>query len=194
MAGVPADITFNATKSGKAHQAALMMAAQNTLSHTPGSGWACYTAAGAEAAGKSNLALGSSGPKSINQYIQDSGANNTAVGHRRWILSPRVVEMGTGDIPSGPTPVAGIALAPGVGIAAVEVSVDDGPWQTATLGNVASDDTWVQWRWVWDATPGEHTLSVRATDRRGEVQTAERAAVAPDGATGHHRRRVTVRA
>ncbi len=109
-------------------------------------------------------------------------------------IASRIDVPGRGDIPSGPTPVAGIALAPGVGIAAVEVSVDDGPWQTATLGNVASDDTWVQWRWVWDATPGEHTLSVRATDRRGEVQTAERAAVAPDGATGHHRRRVTVRA
>ena len=109
-------------------------------------------------------------------------------------IASRIDVPGRGDIPTGPTPVAGIALAPGVGIAAVEVSVDDGPWQTATLGSVASDDTWVQWRWTWEATPGEHTLSVRATDRRGEVQTDVRTPIAPDGATGHHRRRVTVRA
>lgn len=109
-------------------------------------------------------------------------------------LASRIDVPARGDLAPGPTPVAGIALAPGIGVAAVEVSVDDGPWQTATLGSVASDDTWVQWQWVWDATPGEHTITVRATDRRGEVQTADRAPVDPDGATGHHRRRVTVRA
>ncbi|MGI9240976.1 MAG: CAP domain-containing protein, partial [Verrucomicrobiales bacterium] len=101
MTGTPADVTFDSSKNTKAQQAALMMAAQNSLSHSPGSGWACYTAGGAEAAGRGNLALGSSGPQAINQYIRDAGSNNTAVGHRRWILSPRVVEMGTGDIPSG---------------------------------------------------------------------------------------------
>jgi DMSO/TMAO reductase YedYZ molybdopterin-dependent catalytic subunit len=108
-------------------------------------------------------------------------------------IASRIDVPGRGDITAGPTAVAGIALAPGVGIAAVEVSVDDGPWHTATLGSVASDDTWAQWSWTWDATPGEHVLTVRATDRRGEVQTAERAPVDPDGATGHHRRRVVVR-
>ncbi len=61
MTGTPADITFNSTKNTKAQQAALMMAAQNSLSHSPGTGWACYTAGGAEAAGRGNLALGSSG-------------------------------------------------------------------------------------------------------------------------------------
>lgn len=109
-------------------------------------------------------------------------------------IASRIDVPGRGDIAAGPTAVAGIALAPGIGIAAVEVSVDDGPWQTATLGRVASDDTWVQWTWRWDATPGEHTLTVRATDRNGGVQTAQRAPVDPDGATGHHRRRVQVRA
>ncbi|MGA1345713.1 MAG: molybdopterin-dependent oxidoreductase [Ilumatobacteraceae bacterium] len=108
-------------------------------------------------------------------------------------IASRIDVPGRGDIAAGPTAVAGIALAPGIGIAAVEVSVDDGPWQSATLGRVASDDTWVQWSWTWDAPPGEHTLSVRATDARGTVQTAERAPVDPDGATGHHRRRVVVR-
>ena len=33
---------------------------------------------------------------------------------------------------------------------------------------------------------GRHTLAVRATDGEGEVQTADRAAPFPDGATGYH--------
>ena len=47
-------------------------------------------------------------------------------------------------------------------------------------------DTWRQWVYRWDASPGEHTLSVRATDGDGEVQTAEVADPFPDGATGFH--------
>jgi hypothetical protein len=39
---------------------------------------------------------------------------------------------------------------------------------------------------VWDATPGRHTLTARATDGEGQVQTADRAAPFPDGATGSH--------
>jgi hypothetical protein len=44
----------------------------------------------------------------------------------------------------------------------------------------------------WDAAPGPHELEVRATDRSGYTQTEERRPVAPDGATGWHRVRVTV--
>lgn len=95
-------------------------------------------------------------------------------------------------IAAGPTPVAGIALAPTAGVAAVEVSVDDGPWQRAQLGDASNGDLWVQWLWVWDATPGEHVLRVRAIDADGQVQTGDTAPPAPDGATGWHRRRVTV--
>ncbi|SCG14201.1 hypothetical protein GA0070610_0399 [Micromonospora echinofusca] len=58
---------------------------------------------------------------------------------------------------------------------------------------MVSVDTWVQWSWRWDATPGEHTLTVRATDVTGETQTGRRQAVAPDGATGWHTVTVTVR-
>ena len=56
----------------------------------------------------------------------------------------------------------------------------------------ASDDTWVQWHLAWDAPPGDHVLRVRATTLDGEVQTDAVAPPAPDGATGHHARRVRV--
>lgn len=93
----------------------------------------------------------------------------------------------------GPTPIAGVAWAPTRGISKVEVRVDDGPWQECRLGDSDGPDTWVQWMLAWDATPGEHVITVRATDGDGRTQTADTAPVAPDGATGHHRRRVEVR-
>jgi hypothetical protein len=89
--------------------------------------------------------------------------------------------------------VAGVAWQQHVGVAAVEVQVDDGDWQPATLARAISADTWVQWRYEWDAAPGSHTLRARATSADGEVQTAEVAPVAPDGATGLHDRTVEVR-
>ena len=49
-----------------------------------------------------------------------------------------------------------------------------------------TDDTWVQWRWEWDAHRGDHRLQVRATDASGYTQTSARADVVPDGATGYH--------
>lgn len=98
------------------------------------------------------------------------------------------------DLASGRVAVAGVAWAPTRGIAAVEVQVDEGPWQRCELGAASSDETWVQWRLVWDAEPGEHRLTVRAVDGGGEPQEPESSPPAPDGATGLHSRRVTVRA
>lgn len=95
-------------------------------------------------------------------------------------------------VPAGPTAVAGIAWAPTRAIERVEVRVDDAPWVQARLATSLGPDTWRQWVHEWDATPGTHTLTVRATDGTGETQTAERTPVAPDGATGHHTVEVVV--
>jgi DMSO/TMAO reductase YedYZ molybdopterin-dependent catalytic subunit len=86
----------------------------------------------------------------------------------------------------GRVPVAGVAWAQGTGIRAVEVRVDGGPWHAATLGAADGTDTWRQWVWQWDATPGNHRLEVRATDASGTTQTGRRAPVAPNGSTGWH--------
>lgn len=91
-------------------------------------------------------------------------------------------------IAPGPAVVAGVAWAQHRGITAVEVQVDDSPWQPADLAPEYSSDTWRQWTWRWDATPGDHTLRVRATDGEGRVQTEQRADPVPDGATGWHTR------
>jgi DMSO/TMAO reductase YedYZ molybdopterin-dependent catalytic subunit len=87
---------------------------------------------------------------------------------------------------AGRTPVAGVAWAPTRSIRKVEVRVDDGPWRPARLSSALSENTWVQWLYTWDATPGTHRLAVRATDGDGATQTAAVAPPAPSGATGHH--------
>ncbi len=100
MAGLPADVTFLGVNNVRNQQAAVMMSANNMLSHTPTNTWHCYTADGALAAENSNIALGFSGPNAITGYIWDAGNNNVMVGHRRWILYPQTQIMGTGDVPS----------------------------------------------------------------------------------------------
>jgi DMSO/TMAO reductase YedYZ molybdopterin-dependent catalytic subunit len=96
------------------------------------------------------------------------------------------------DVPAGEYTVAGVAWAQHRGVAAVQVRVDDGPWEDATLAPTVSVDTWRQWSYRWRATPGAHTLSVKATDAQGDVQTEGRQPPAPDGATGWHTIDVTV--
>jgi len=85
---------------------------------------------------------------------------------------------------AGPTKIAGVAWAQTVGIQKVEVQVDGGPWQQATLAAPINADTWVQWSLDWDATSGSHTIAVRATDRAGRLQEEKRTPIAPNGSTG----------
>jgi hypothetical protein len=69
--------------------------------------------------------------------------------------------------------VFGIVLNDGTPIKSVEVRVDDGPWQPATLdpATTANKYSWKQFNYAWNgATPGEHTLVSRVTDVAGKVQ------------------------
>ena len=107
------------------------------------------------------------------------------------ILTQSRIDTPTGDVAAGPVPVAGIAWAPDRGVSRVEVGVD-GTWHDAELSAPISNATWVQWVYRWDATPGAHTVSVRATDGRGTVQEEQPSRPAPDGARGWHTIRVSV--
>ncbi|MGH1492810.1 MAG: molybdopterin-dependent oxidoreductase [Acidimicrobiales bacterium] len=88
--------------------------------------------------------------------------------------------------PGTAVPIAGVAWAPNIGITKVEVQVDDGEWQEATLGESLGPDAWVQWLLPWEATAGRHVIQVRATDGTGTTQTSQRTAPAPNGASGWH--------
>ena len=56
----------------------------------------------------------------------------------------------------------------GTPLKSVEVSVDGGPWQAATLDKANTRFGWKLFTYDWkNATPGEHTLVSRATDVDG---------------------------
>ena len=92
---------------------------------------------------------------------------------------------------AGRVAVAGVAWAPTRSIERVEVQVDDGRWVRAELSNNMSVNSWRQWVYAWDATPGKHRIRCRATDGTGSTQTSETRPPAPDGATGWHTIEVT---
>ncbi len=96
------------------------------------------------------------------------------------------VPRGGSGVSAGTIRVGGSAWAQHTGIARVEFQVDGGAWKLAELGGVPDLDTWVQWSGDVDVEAGKHTLVVRATDKSGYTQTAARADVAPNGATGWH--------
>ncbi len=93
----------------------------------------------------------------------------------------------------GPVPIVGLAWAPRKGIEMVELSIDNGPWLTARLADQDTTDTWRQWVYDWQATPGNHMVRVRATDKSGYRQTEARVNPIPDGATGWASSAFTVR-
>jgi len=83
-------------------------------------------------------------------------------------------------------PIGGYAIAGARGISKIEVSVDEGEWQEATLKTPYSDLTWVYWRYEWAYQPGRHTFAVRCYEKDGTLQIVETRPNQPDGATGIH--------
>jgi DMSO/TMAO reductase YedYZ molybdopterin-dependent catalytic subunit len=68
--------------------------------------------------------------------------------------------------------ILGFVLNDGTPLRSVEVSVDDGPWQPATMDPTTSGKfEWKLFTYLWkDPSPGEHTIVSRATDVHGTVQ------------------------
>ena len=68
--------------------------------------------------------------------------------------------------------VEGVAW--GAPIEKVEVKIDDGPWQPATIDHTEeAEHAWKVWSIDWpDPAPGEHAVTSRAIDASGQVQPA----------------------
>ncbi len=90
-----------------------------------------------------------------------------------------------GEIEAGKTFIGGVAWAQDRGVGKVEVQIDGGQWQQATMGPSAGVDYWRQWYLPWDAKSGQHTLAVRAVTEKGEVQSPAKAMPFPDGSSGY---------
>ena len=67
-----------------------------------------------------------------------------------------------------------MGVAWGAPIAGVEVRIDDGPWQPATLTQgQQAEFAWAFWTFDWGTpAPGEHTVTSQAMDVDGNVQPA----------------------
>jgi DMSO/TMAO reductase YedYZ molybdopterin-dependent catalytic subunit len=111
----------------------------------------------------------------------DRGWSETAIMRTTSVIDNVAIES-TSD---GRTVMGGIAHAGERSISEVEVQVDDGSWQQATLRvPPLSPLTWVQWRFETFLTTGDHTAQVRAYDGNGELQVLEENPPHPQGATG----------
>lgn len=67
--------------------------------------------------------------------------------------------------------ILGFVLNDGTPLKSVEVKVDDGPWQKATLDPANTRYSWKLFTYKWEgATPGAHTMVSRVTDADGNVQ------------------------
>jgi len=115
-------------------------------------------------------------------WVQRGWAREAPIRTMSRVDTPRPLAV----VQAGRVRVGGVAWAQQRGIARVEVRVDDRPWSEARLGAVDTVDTWRQWTYDWEATPGRHSISVRATDGSDELQPEARAEPFPSGATGWH--------
>jgi hypothetical protein len=122
-------------------------------------------------------------------YWESQGWSDTAL----YQTLSRIDYPDTNRIPAQPIYIGGVAFAGDRGIKRVEVSTDGGKsWADAQLRPPMGKYTWTLWTYPWLPKQGTFTLQVRATDGKGQVQTAERADTFPDGATGYHTIQVRV--
>jgi hypothetical protein len=115
---------------------------------------------------------------------------------RSWNKDGFVKTMARIDVPAdgailepGTQRLAGIAYAGDRGIQQVEFSLDNAvSWRpAAVLEPPPGHDVMIRWESTFTMPPGSSlTITVRATDATGEVQTAQFNLPQPDGATGQH--------
>jgi len=72
--------------------------------------------------------------------------------------------------------VLGVVLNDGTPLKSVEVQIDEGPWQAATLdSSTKAKYSWKLFTYTWEKpSSGEHTLTSRVTDTNGKVQPTEK--------------------
>jgi sulfane dehydrogenase subunit SoxC len=80
----------------------------------------------------------------------------------------------TRHVEPGRTTLTGRAWSGHGSIDQVEVSTDNGAtFEAAVLQPALAPNAWRGWSFGWDATPGEHVISSRATDSSGNTQPLE---------------------
>jgi sulfane dehydrogenase subunit SoxC len=114
----------------------------------------------------------------MRQTPDEPGVPITRIAPRAALIPPGFPDFMSRSraVRSGPVRLAGRAWSGHAPIASVEVSVDGGEtWRPAELDGSAGQPGW-EWRrfeYDWDAKPGRHVLSARATDAAGNTQPTD---------------------
>ncbi|WP_406864940.1 sulfite oxidase [Streptomyces sp. HUAS MG47] len=113
----------------------------------------------------------------IRQSADEPGAPVTRIAPRALMVPPGFPDFMSRQrvVHPGFVPLEGRAWSGWAPVERVEVSADGGgSWTDADVGRQAGHPwAWAAWRVLWTATPGEHVLTVRATDAEGRVQPME---------------------
>lgn len=119
------------------------------------------------------------GPQQATEYNIRSSPDDPGERITRIRVRAVMAPPGRPDFPSqlrtadaGPITLFGRAWSGEAPVARVEVGVD-GAWAEAELGEAVGAFAWRSWSFRWDARPGVHELSCRATDEAGRTQPLE---------------------
>jgi len=118
-----------------------------------------------------------------------------------WLADGTIQAASRIDVPrqganlkAGTIGVGGRAWTEIGGVKSVELKIDDGQWQPATLAAPIAANTWRLWSYEWQAIAGDHTLTVRMINENGTVQSDAQHGVYPGAASGLHTISVSVTA
>jgi len=102
----------------------------------------------------------------------EPGTPVTRIEPRSLMVPPGIPDFMTRRrfLPPGRVRLEGRAWSGWGSVELVELSVDGGDWEPASLGSPPGPDAWIPWSIAWEATEGEHELRVRATDATGRRQ------------------------
>jgi DMSO/TMAO reductase YedYZ molybdopterin-dependent catalytic subunit len=106
----------------------------------------------------------------------EAGAAVTRMLPRSLTIPPGVPDFLTRErfVDAGPCRLEGRAWSGWAPVERVEVSTDGGAtWHDARLGEPVGERAWRGWSYEWDALPGSHVISSRATDAAGNEQPIE---------------------
>lgn len=111
---------------------------------------------------------------------------------RGWTTDGEIKPTARIDVPksfasvkAGRVLIGGTAWAQRRGVVRVQVSIDGGSWQEATMGPEINVDYWRQWYFAWNTVrKGTHNVRARVVYGDDQLQTAKRAGVFPNGSSG----------
>ncbi|HEX2784865.1 MAG TPA: sulfite oxidase [Ilumatobacteraceae bacterium] len=110
----------------------------------------------------------------LRQHEHDVGEPITRILPRSLMMPPGIPEFSSRSrvVAAGECLIAGRAWSGFASITSVEVSTDGGlTWAQAELDGPPVDKaSWIGWRFIWQATTGDHELCCRATDGSGNTQ------------------------